>query len=112
MLKVSCVPGTMLVTFASRAWHVDKVQNMDHVEFMGWDDKTTSVRNQTVKTLEFVFELAEQTETRVFSALTLKPGAVRCAYNLSSGEEDRSWGVFDTVSFRFMGRSYLKRKRG
>lgn len=56
----------MLVTFTSRAWHVNKVQNMDHVEFMGWNDKTASVRDQTVKTLEFVFVLAEQTETRVF----------------------------------------------
>lgn len=96
MLKVCCVPGPMLVTFTSRAWHVNKVQNMDHVEFMGWDNKTASVRDQTVKTLEFVFVLAEQTETRVFSALALKAGAVRCAYNLSSGEEDRPWGVFDT----------------
>lgn len=78
---------------------------------MGWDGKTASVRDQTVKTLEFVFVPAEQTETRVFSALTLKPGTVRCAYNLSSGEARQTlWGVFDTVSFKFMERSYLKDK--
>lgn len=42
LLKVCCVPGTMLVTFTSRAWHVNKIQNIDYedrVHGMEWQDR-------------------------------------------------------------------------